>query len=198
MIKKSKAFWSGEMKQADRTKMCSNCEANVNVEATYCPFCGADLLTSPLPPKREGLRQDEKFTSQSLQESLASLYKPPYCVRNQRGVGIPDEREESSPFKEVQPHKEDLLFSSYGEVERQEEPKEEKEKERGGGVLPLFLLTVGVQLFILGLFLLFFSKNGTLTLEWNSRFWFFYCFAAIPLLAFGMRLLKMLPKKQST
>ncbi|MCB1083657.1 MAG: hypothetical protein KDK61_05065, partial [Simkania sp.] len=66
------------MKQVDRTKVCWSCEADVSYEATYCPFCGTDLLTSTIEPKEEQPRQDERFSTQSLEESLASLYKPPY------------------------------------------------------------------------------------------------------------------------
>lgn len=179
------------MKQAERTRTCSNCEADVNREATYCPFCGTDLLLTPISSKEDLFEGDEKFSSQSLQESLASLYKPPYSVRNRQGFGIPDERE-SATIKEIELSKEGPLFRSYEDEEitekRPKEKKIEAEDRLHGDVLPLLLLSIGAHLLIVGLFLLFFSKDGVLTLEWNSRFWFLYCFFGIPLIGLAIHL----------
>ncbi len=187
------------MKQVDRTKGCWNCEADVSYEATYCPFCGTDLLTSSVEKQRQAPKQDRKFSDQSLQESLASLYKPPYSVRNRQGFGVPDEREETS-YIEAESQKEDALFQSYEEEEIDETPiipeqkiepsGEKNEIIRGGNILPLLFLMIGAHLFILGALLLFCSKDGTVTLEWSSRFWFLYCLISFPLLYFGGRLLK--------
>lgn len=184
------------MKQVDRTKVCWNCEADVSYEATYCPFCGTDLLTSssePPPPPKES----QQFTQQSLEESLASLYKPPYSARNRQGLGIPDEREESS-FREAHPPKEDPLFQSYESVQQPQEVVEEKvieekveeEETARGNVWPLLLLSIGAHLFLLGMLILFCSKEGRTVLEWNSRYWFFYCLLSAPLLFLGIRQLK--------
>lgn len=187
-----------EMKQVDRTKVCWNCEAEVNYEATYCPFCGTDLLTSSIDKVGQPIQQDHKFSDQTLQESLASLYKPPYSVRNRQGLGVPDEREESS-YVEAEPQKQDPFFQSDEQEEIQEAPMipeegiqstEEIDETRGSGnVLPLLFLMIGAHLFILGALLLFCSKNGTVTLEWSSRFWFLYCLMSTPLLYFGSKML---------
>lgn len=56
--------------------------------------------------------------------------------------------------------------------------------------LPLALFTLGVQVFLLGLFLVLFSERGLLILKWDARLWFLYIFASIPLLIFGYRGLK--------
>ncbi|MCB1081893.1 MAG: hypothetical protein KDK63_01975 [Chlamydiia bacterium] len=189
------------MKQVDRTKACWSCEADVSFEATYCPFCGTDLLTSSIETKPQPPKQDKKFSDQTLQESLASLYKPPYSVRNRQGFGVPDEREESSYIAE---HKqEDPLFQSYDAPEQKvkEEipmiPEEgiqslegSEETTKRGTVLPLLFLMLGAHLFVLGALLLFCSKNGVVTLQWSSRFWFLYAALGLPLLYFGNRLLK--------
>lgn len=184
------------MKQVDRTKVCWNCEADVSYEATYCPFCGTDLLTSSIETSRQPVKKDTKFSNQTLQESLASLYKPPYSARDRQGFGVPDEREET-PFKEAEPEKEDPLFKSYDQMEfeevepvQNEEVEEEEEVSRRGTILPLLFLMIGAHLFMLGALLLFCSKDGVVTLEWNSRLWFFYCLISFPLLYFGGRLLK--------
>ena len=182
------------MKQLDRTKGCWNCEADVSYEATYCPFCGTDLLNSSSDATNQGSSQDTKFADQTIQESLASLYKPPYSVRNRQGLGVPDEREEST-FKEAEPPKEESLFQSYEQAEAQQEiVPEEKEVEvtKRGSILPLLFLMMGAHFFVLGTLLLFCSKEGVVTLEWSGRFWFVYCLIGLPLLYFGKRLLRSL------
>ncbi len=187
------------MKQVDRTKACWNCEADVNLEATYCPFCGTDLLTSSIETSRHTPKKDSKFDDQTLQESLASLYKPPYSVRNRQGFGVPDEREES-PYIEAEPHKENSLFQSYDKPDVESIPmipsdgiqplEDGDEVTKRGNILPLLFLMIGTHLFILGALLLFCSKGGFVTLEWSSRFWFLYCLISFPPLYFGGRLLK--------
>ncbi len=184
------------MTQVDRTKACWNCEADVSYEATYCPFCGTDLLTSSIETSKQVPKKDAKFSDQTLQESLASLYKPPYSARDRQGFGVPDEREETS-FKETPAEKEDPLFKSYDQMEFEEAtafPSEEIEDEvvsRRGTILPLLFLMIGAHLFMLGALLLFCSKDGFVTLEWSSRLWFLYCLISFPLLYFGGRLLKV-------
>jgi len=193
------------MKQVDRTKVCWNCEADVSHQATYCPFCGTDLLTSSVEPsKTPAPSQDKKFVDQTLQESLASLYKPPYSVRNRQGLGVPDEREET-PFKEAEPAKENPLFQSYEQMDIEDhvppptptpapaqhmEIVEEEEVTRRGNILPLLFLMIGAHLCMLGILLLFCAKDGVVTLQWSSRFWFLYCLISAPLLYFGGRMLK--------
>lgn len=189
------------MKQVDRTKVCWNCEADVSYQATYCPFCGTDLLTSSVESNQNSApSQDKKFVDQSLQESLASLYKPPYSIRNRQGLGVPDEREESS-FQEVEPPKENPLFQSYEQMELDEQQpiapphpdtmqEEEDSSSRRGSILPLLFLMIGSHLFLLGALLLFCSKDGVVALEWSSRFWFLYCLIGGPLIYFGTRILK--------
>ena len=189
-----------KMKQVDRTKVCWSCEADVSYEATYCPFCGTDLLTSAVESKEEPTKQDERFATQSLEESLASLYKPPYSVRNRQGLGVPDEREEPS-FKQVTPPKEDPLFQSYDSQELRETPppsastpaiKPQEQTEERGGVLPLLLLSVGVNLIVLGILIVFFSKEGMVCLEWSARYWFFYLLTGLAIAYMGVRSLKQL------
>lgn len=184
------------MQQVDRTKACWNCEADVGFEATYCPFCGTDLLTSSIEKSTQNSKRDRKFADQTLQESLASLYKPPYSVRNRQGFGIPDEREESS-YIPTKLQKQDPPFQSTYEVQEEEAPStipqgggDSEEAMRRGSVLPLLFLMIGAHLFMLGALLLFCSHHGKVVLEWSSRFWFLYCALGLPLIYFGSRLLK--------
>ncbi len=183
------------MNQLSKTVACSNCQADVNSEATYCPFCAADLLTGSKREQEQAVQSD-MFENQTLKDSLASLYKPPYSIRNQQGVGVPDEREES-PFIKAAPQKEDPLFQPYEatqpppqppeEIVQEEPPEEDKQR---GLVSPLLLLLVGTQLALLGLLILLFSKDGLVTLEWQSKHWFIYCLISAPLVFLGVRQLK--------
>lgn len=187
------------MKQADHTKICSGCDADVSYEATYCPFCGTDLLTSLVESKTEKDAPDNRFSAQSLEESLASLYKPPYSVRNRQGLGVPDEREEST-FKQVSAPKEDPLFQTYEAPPKRVEPvrppaaevKVKTQAEERGSVWPLLLLSIGLNLAVLGILILFFSKGGVVRLEWSARYWFFYLLIGLPTAYLGVRSLKQI------
>jgi len=182
------------MRQVDRTKICWNCEADVSCEVTYCPFCGTDLLPASFEASSPSAKQDVNFSEKRLQESLASLYKPPYSVRNRQGLGVPDEREELS-FTRTEPSKGNPLFHPYEQeggqqkLIKQEELKK-NETPKKGAILPLLFFMVGAHLFILGMLLLFCSRDGVVTLEWTSHFWFVYCLVGSPFLYFGVRMLK--------
>jgi hypothetical protein len=72
----------------------------------------------------------------------------------------------------------------------EEDVEEEEVTVRQGNILPLLFLMIGAHLFMLGALLLFCSRDGFVTLQWSSRFWFVYCLVSFPLLYFGIRILK--------
>ena len=172
----------------ERTRTCGNCEADVHIDATYCPFCGADLMATSMreetPPPR-----DPVFANHSVQESLASLYKPPYVSRDSRGLGVPDERRDTGY---AEPERESHVYNR----EELAPPQEEAPTQEGGGLWSILLLTVGANLLALGLILFFFSEGGTLTLKWNAHAWFLYCLVSVPLLMLGWRLLSPSTKEE--
>jgi len=181
------------MKQVDRTKVCWGCEADVSYEATYCLFCGADLLALPAETSSKSPKEDAKFSDQTLQESLASLYKPPYSARSCQGLGIVDEMGGVSTQKH--PSNQDSPIQPCEQLEPQN-TLAAKGKEGGteavkkGNILPLLFLMAGAYLCVLGVLLLFCSKDGLVVLEWSNRFWFVYCTLSLPLLYFGVKMLK--------
>ena len=183
------------MSQVEHTKVCWSCEANVSHNATYCPFCGSDLLTSENDSKDMSLKGDGRFQSQPLEESLASLYKPPYSVRNKQGLGVPDHREKTS-FTQVTPPKEDPLFQGYDQTEKKENKTVQEaakaEEPMQGVMWPLLLLSIGINLSLLGLLVLIFSKEGVVHLQWNMRYWFYYILFGISMSYLGIRCLKKL------
>ncbi|MBI3508242.1 MAG: hypothetical protein HY069_01215 [Chlamydiia bacterium] len=69
-------------------------------------------------------------------------------------------------------------------------PEAKEEEGRPSYVFPLFLITLGVQLLLLGVLTLLFSHHGAVVLKWSAKFWFIYLFASLPLLVFGYKALK--------
>ena len=173
------------MQQVDRTKVCWDCEADVNDQATYCPFCGTDLLNGPAPVSSPLFprKKDPKFSDQTLEESLASLYNPPYSVRNRQGLGVPDEREESL-YLEKERKKDAQVNETTSDSFEVEEPSEK------GTVLSLLFLMIGSHFLVLGTLLFLCAKEETVTLQWSSRFWFLYLLIGSPLLYTGIKRLK--------
>ncbi len=142
----------------DRQKICSNCDGRIPVNAKECIYCGAEQPEQSETPL---------FKQQSLQESLSSLYAPIYSTRNQSH----SEQERTPP----------PLAATASTIE------EETEEDVKSKFLPIFLLVIGTNLFTIGLLQLFFSTNGLLALEWNSSYWFFYCFLGLPMCYFGYK-----------
>ena len=72
-------------------------------------------------------------------------------------------------------------------TQQQEEVGGEKSE---GVLLPITLLSTGSWLFLLGVFLFLFSKNGIATLKIDARFWLIYILIAVPFLIAGYKFLK--------
>jgi len=117
----------------------------------------------------------------------------PYCAADLR-----EEKPELQRVNRVNPMntEQSLYPPPYSErvaviQEKIEASVEEKEPSEWKSVLgPVALFALGVQLFVLGLALLFFSDHGTLILKWDARFWIFYVLTSAPLMYFGYRSLK--------
>lgn len=158
------------MKPADRQKMCSKCNGRVSFEATECPYCATELV--PLP--KTASSQSPLFKNNSLQDSLASLYQPPY--HNKIG-----EKENPLPRKQV----------TFSEPESPIAAAIAEQGNKGERVKndfwALFALIVGGNLLTLGLMQFFFSEKGILSLEWDSSYWYLYCLIALPLFYLGFK-----------
>lgn len=149
------------MKTKKRQKLCYNCEGEVDLDVIVCPFCASDLREE----KPELGPQLFQHHLKNL-DTQATLYPPNFPPRVRQPIEREEEEEES--------------ISQFA-------PQEEESKGSAGAVV---LLTLGAQLFLIGLFMLFFSKHGSLVLKWDARFWYFYVMSAIPLLIFGLKALK--------
>jgi hypothetical protein len=159
------------------------------------------------------------FDNQSLNDSLTSLYTPPYSSSAQnyfnrkREEGAQEDYTQKAynfdslsqpsdyakkmqamnkPFEEK---KNEFHYVPPQPIQENVLPREQIEvdaEERKNGFISIFALSVGTNLAILGLLQLLFAQGGKLTLEWDASHWFFYLVPAIPLLFFGYRKLKSL------
>jgi len=162
----------------DRQKMCSSCDGRVPIEASICPYCAAEQ-SSPAPAHAQ---QHHSFSQ--------SLYPPPYAQKGSPHLG--DGMHNATSFKS-QPqepmHEKRFQPSAALGVPNinVEGAVEQQVVEEKSSFWPLLLMSIGANLLVLGLLQLFFSENGTLTLEWNSHFWFLYCLGAAPLFYLGFK-----------
>ncbi len=167
--------------------MCTNCDGRIPYDIDVCPYCTSEQKGSfvPVSPAKE-------LHHQSLQDSLTSLYSPPYKGANSSAFaekkGIPS----THPFEPLkEPMAEKRFNHSHSPLGIPSIPTEVAEDQRAtedrSSFWPILMLSIGANLLTLGLIQLFFSDNGILRLEWNSSYWFVYCLAAVPLFFLGFR-----------
>lgn len=179
------------MKSAEKEKMCVSCEGRIPFDADICPYCATDQNVSKL----HNSFQAPLFQNQSLEDSLTSLYTPPYQGKRPQfsqpsqedalePPPMPLYREEAPMYKEVtERQQKDPLLGATVEYE---------EEVQTSSLWPTFFLLLGANVFLLGLMQLFFSQNGIFCLEWNANYWFFYCLLGGPALFYGYKKLKTL------
>ena len=177
----------GLMKLADKQKLCHQCDGRIPLEAPICPYCASDQT----PGLNKGSQEGPLFKSQSLQDSLASLYTPPYSIKNLSTPPVEEKKEIAaapslSPYKEV---KSPQVSSSHG-LPLTAETSEQKAEQNG--MWSLIFTMGGGTLLLLGLLQLFLSEGGTVRLEWDSSWWFVYCLLSAPFLFFGIKKIREL------
>ncbi len=141
--------------------MCYNCEGEVDLDVIVCPFCAADLREEK--PEQQAPRGNNAATLKNL-NTQQSLYPSGASQRAPQKVSSEEESgEEGSPM---------------GAAE---------DGESKNIVGPTIVMTLGAQLFLFGLLMLFFSHEGAMILKWDARLWYFYVTASIPFLIFGYK-----------
>lgn len=166
--------------------MCTSCDGRIPYDVDVCPYCTSEQKGTfvPVSPAKD-------LHHQSLQDSLTSLYSPPYKAA---GSTNPPAEKKAVP----NPHKFESLKEPMAEKRFNhsalgipsiptEAAEEQRATEDRSSFWPILMLSIGANLLTLGLIQLFFSDNGFLRLEWNSSYWFVYCLAAIPLFFLGFR-----------
>ena len=154
------------MKLNDRQKMCLSCEGRIPLDANLCPYCAAEQGSATF------------LQHKSIQESLTSLYPPPYGAKKE-SLKVEGSMSEKK-FQAANP----IMNTSISHTPAEQSGATEEEKS---SFWPLLLLSVGANLLVIGLLQLFFSEKGHLTLQWNSKYWFAYCLSALPLFYFGFK-----------
>lgn len=174
------------MKPNDRQKMCSNCDGRIAHEALLCPYCG----TEQADPAAERAAQGPLFTNQSLQDSLTSLYTPPYSQQRAPAYTVEEPiKKKAEPYREAKaektfhtPHATATTMPLHASAAENEEGVAAK-----SALLPILMLSLGSNLFVLGILQFFFSSGGFLRLEWDASYWFIYCLLSLPLFYLGIK-----------
>lgn len=166
------------MKPNDRQKVCPQCDGRIGIDAKECIYCGAEQFRSspglPSPSFKPAFSQD----------SSAPLYPPLYPSKSSSAVG--EEPETPSKFHQASPPSSQEVFNKS--VHKVEEDSAHDAKS--DFYLMLFVLS-GTTILTLGLLQFFFSQEGSLQLEWNSRYWFVYCLASFPFFYLGFKKMKV-------
>lgn len=177
------------MKSTEKQKMCIHCEGRIPLEADICEYCASYQTDTNM----KNSFQTPLFQNQTLEDSLTSLYTPPYQGKRPN-FSQPISNEEtaflspqSTVYKEVTNNPTHNPFEKVTSKYSTEEVEQQK-----SSLWPTLFLTTGIFAFIIGLMQVLFSTNGTLHLEWDTNYWFLYCLIGAPLLFFGMKKLREL------
>jgi len=160
------------MQQNQRTKICPNCEGNIALHESICPYCGSSVFEENQIFSKK-LPENDSCKSLSYEETLASLYPPPYKPKAiEPAFEQKQEKQIQEPFEN-----------------RIDENSEEETtiKEPQSALLPTVLFWAGINIFVFSFILLIFSKDGFLHLSWNASYWYLYALLAIPLLYYGYK-----------
>lgn len=153
-----------------KTKLCWNCEGTVSRNEQHCPFCGVYIQRD----------EDEDLTIVEESKPQEHVLPPPYNTQEQI-------QSEAIPEPPYLPEESNVSQS----IDEQTVSSAVTTSAQGWQaiILPLSLLLGGSLFFLFGLFLLLFSRGGTLTLQWDSSYWLFYLILSAPLLLLGWKYL---------
>ena len=157
------------MAEKERMKLCPHCEGQVSIHFDACPFCGGSIAieTGESEPAYKA-PYDIRIKNLSPEETLASLYPPPY-----QSKVFDRNLETDNPFEKEEPL-----------IEEAAEPEAEI-----SSLWPTLCLSLGMLLLLISFLLLVFSDKGELVIRWNADLWYAYFIPAMPLLFLGYRLL---------
>lgn len=178
------------MAEKKRMKLCSSCEGFVDIDVVACPYCGNDLLKDANSKKENPSPTTQHKKRLSVEETLSSLYPPPYKPKNIPLVEPEHTLEKdisgtNSSFK-LNLLEEDLDNNKDNQPKSEEKPKSALSVSR---CLPVILFSLGVNILLLALYLLIFSTNGEIFIRWNGELWYVYLITGIPLTFIGYKML---------
>jgi hypothetical protein len=155
------------MKPVDRQKICPNCDGRVSYDATQCTYCFAALQVDNSAPKIF-----TPPTPQTPQETLSTLYSPPYSSKPTSDSFASRTAPKTTPI--------------YAEKDGSA-LIDRTEASEAKSFWPLLSLVIGGNLLTLGILQFFFSDHGMVRLEINGSYWFLMLLASLPLFYFGLR-----------
>jgi len=159
------------MEETKKMKMCPFCDGRIEIDAVSCTFCGRNITSYYHQHQAEMTEPSSSnfSNSYSKNDSLSSLYPPPYRPKIQEEHLHEEEEEEFT--EEVEEHESDEVAKAESQTL----------------FSTILLLSVGVQVFLFGLLLLLFSTEGRVILEWNAKRWFLYMLLSAPMIYFGYK-----------
>lgn len=152
----------------ERTKMCPICNGTVAMQVSICPYCASNLYETHETNADQKSSDDVK--SLSYEETLTSLYPPPYKPK---------------------------AIDTSTSIEEDQEPESEKEEtnqilDEKRALMPTILFWAGINILLFSLLLLVFSEGQYLHLHLRATYWFLYAIVSLPLLYFGFKGLQKL------
>ena len=159
------------MNRKNRMKLCSNCDGMIDLDVILCPYCGEDVSKE----KKDNI-------------SIDNLYPPPYNPNYQKNI---EEDFQEKSFQEKIFQEKDSEKTLEKTLEK-EDILENKKEEKSSFLFPFLLFSLGINLFLFGIFLLLFSANGEIFLKWNAKLWFIYILLGLPLILIGNKLFSKL------
>lgn len=158
------------MSKKNEKRICWNCDGDVPLHRSHCLYCGVDLMHPPSAKEVNSKELGSPFQSSPI--SQEPLPKSPYSDLFSQDISVTEEEWKDALDKEAS----------------KEEEKKTSSTTREFVALSLFL--PGIVFFLFGLLLLFFARDGVLTLSWNRSLSLFYFLGSIPLVYLGWRALK--------
>lgn len=150
-----------------KKKLCWNCEGRVAFDEENCTYCGVYLSPTPIGDEDQYEDDDDDVPA------------PPYRMDNSKGA-------QEVPPAPYNTGNGEGVHSGVAGVE-------ENVPQMKTVLMPLSLLLSGSVFSLFGLVLLLFSsKSGVFTLQWNADIWPLYFILGIGMLFFGWRSLRHL------
>jgi hypothetical protein len=165
------------MKAIDRQKACPNCNGKIPLDVSQCPYCFAQVPV-------EASKEVSSLKNFSSQESFNSKYAPPYQPKPNLASNFLV-NEEKKFFNEAADKGAESLLT-----ERALSKEELNGHEQNKTFWPIFSLSIGGNLCVLGVLQFFFADQGVVKLEMNAEYWFLCLLVAAPLVYFGFKKLR--------
>ena len=165
----------------DKVKMCPFCEGNVPIDAEDCRYCGSSFIKG----------SQKARTPYQTEDSLAGLYEPPYSPdrsSSRFGISSPEDREKEQ---------EDETPPLEEKKKKEKTPSLKVDPEEESKLGSILLLSIGGWLFTLSWLLFFLSDQGTITLQWKSKYWPLYLLVSALFLYQGWKKLSAIRPQSS-